>query len=82
MGPFVAAPAQPASSVDTQRRLALEFVAPVALAEEPGGSSPRGMTEEPGGSSGSSAHVSCALCRGAFLELQLQDRMIRSQRLR
>eukprot|EP00971_Amphidinium_carterae_P279530 5549243-Amphidinium_carterae.1 len=77
----VSAPAQSSSSVDTHRQLALELVAPETLAEEPGGSS-QVVPEEPGGSSGYPAHRACALCRGIFLESQLQDRKIRSQRLR
>eukprot|EP00971_Amphidinium_carterae_P224828 4460210-Amphidinium_carterae.1 len=81
MASSVAAPAQSSSSVDTHRQLALEFVAPETLAEEPGGSS-KGVPEEPGGSSGNPAHRTCALCRGNFLESQLQDRKIRSQWLR
>eukprot|EP00971_Amphidinium_carterae_P062267 1232734-Amphidinium_carterae.1 len=39
----VAGPDQPASSVDTHRQLALEFVAPEALVEEPPGSSSVGL---------------------------------------
>eukprot|EP00971_Amphidinium_carterae_P190132 3773959-Amphidinium_carterae.1 len=77
----VAAPAQSASSVDTLQRRTLEVVAPGTLAEEPGGSS-KVCLEGPGGSSGHPSQSSCALCEGNFLESELQDRTIRSQRLR
>eukprot|EP00971_Amphidinium_carterae_P265813 5272809-Amphidinium_carterae.1 len=81
-GSLYTTPAQPASSSDTHRQLGLEHVAPVALAEEPGGSLPLGGSEEPGGSSDRPDVSTCALCGDTFLELQLQDRTIRSQRLR
>eukprot|EP00971_Amphidinium_carterae_P178784 3546268-Amphidinium_carterae.1 len=38
-----------------------------------------GTSEEPGGSSVANAQKQCALCRGDFLESQLQERRIRSQ---
>eukprot|EP00971_Amphidinium_carterae_P158696 3146083-Amphidinium_carterae.1 len=74
-------PAQLASSSETQRQLDPEQEA-MTLEEAPGGTSLRDVREEPGGSSGRPAITQCALCRGAFLELELQDRTIRSQRLR
>eukprot|EP00971_Amphidinium_carterae_P275352 5463356-Amphidinium_carterae.1 len=50
-----------------------------ARVEKPGGSPAADYLEEPGGSSVVQAPKQCALCKGTFLELQLQERKIRSQ---
>eukprot|EP00971_Amphidinium_carterae_P041985 824983-Amphidinium_carterae.1 len=52
---------------------------PATREEEPGGSSLAGSSAGPGGPSVVPAHSLCGLCKGKFLELELQERRIRSQ---
>eukprot|EP00971_Amphidinium_carterae_P171701 3404372-Amphidinium_carterae.1 len=71
-------PSQPARGSETPLPFEQETATSEARGEEPGGSSCVDISEEPGGSSDVQAQMQCALCRSMFLELQLQERKIRS----